>query len=1076
MKSKFWLLLFILVNTAATVFAQIPAIQNISPLTTFSNDTLLITGSGFSATAANMEVWFGPVKGTIINSTEFSIEVRVPAQATHNNIEVVNLISRLSAKSELKFLPSLKTEPFSASKFAAPIEFEEQQELWDLCLCDLNTDGKPDIATTKFQRPASPYLASQDIMILQNQSTPGALSFTKIDRNTLPALNLGYATDNIVCGDLNGDGKPELVASRGSDPRNSVIIFRNNSGANITFLAPAAPGTILFLDNNHSATRIRLHDLNKDGKPEIIVTASTVDFFYVFINTSAAGALSFNPTPIKVDIDPGSSTFQTYEADVQDFNGDGLPDVIVNRFQENNFYILKNQSTSAISFAAPVVVTTPTEDFNRMTSADINKDGKLDIILTNSTVISQVSAIYLNTSSGGNITFTPDASAIKFTTAQGAWGVDVADIDGDKDPDLLIAAKDVNELNIFLHNGNLTTPGFTRVNMPTTVPTARNPRNIRVGDLDGDAKPDIAFVGQTDANGRSAVQILRNTHCQQPEIQNAEPLTICNGQTIILKTQQANNVTYQWKKDPAGANTTVGINSPFLTITTGGTYQVTVTSAGCSLTDQIVVTQDASAFPSDPVITTNAPVCVGGALTLESSTIAGGTYNWTTPSGATLTGQNQSFTATLDDAGEYQLQVSVGVCKSNIITKRVDVANLANFAITSTPTNPTVCQGTNVNLAVSNLANHTYQWEKDGVDITTNGTLSTYAATQDGAYTVRVRNTTLNCETETGAVTVTVLTPPVAGYTVDQNACVGEQLSFTNSSTFDSRATVVYTWNFGDATSSTEANPTKTYNAAQAFNTTLTVTYSGVSGCSDPESKGITVVNSVVPVITSQATSVCADEETTLSITGTFNAIVWNEDQTLNTNSITVTGPATYTVATVDANGCPAQDEIIINASPAPELVVSAEETSIPAGATTQLTAEGADTYLWAPAETLDDATIPNPIASPTQTTTYTVTGTINDGCSAVAEIEILVEGVLGFPVAFSPNADGIADEWNIRAQDNPDCTLSIFDGRGRRVFESKGENWNGMYQNKPVPAGTYYYVFGCPNTKPVTGSVLVMK
>ena len=53
---------------------------------------------------------------------------------------------------------------------------------------------------------------------------------------------------------------------------------------------------------------------------------------------------------------------------------------------------------------------------------------------------------------------------------------------------------------------------------------------------------------------------------------------------------------------------------------------------------------------------------------------------------------------------------------------------------------------------------------------------------------------------------------------------------------------------------------------------------------------------------------------------------------------------------------------------------------------------------------------------------------------------------------------------------------LTIFDGRGKRIFENSGQNWDGMYQGKPVPDGTYFYVYGCPDQKPVTGSVLVFK
>jgi hypothetical protein len=644
----------LLVFGMSVAMAQIPAIQTVAPLSTSSNDTLIITGSGFNTTAANLDVWLGSVKGSIIGTSDFSIEVKVPAEAKLANLEVVNKVSNLSTRASLKFMPSLKTEPFSASNFAAPVSFTAQQELWDLCFCDLNTDGKPDIISSKFSRPNSPYLISQDIMILQNQSTPGTMSFSKIDKTNLASLNLTFASDNVVCGDLNGDGKAELVASRGSDPRNSIHIFRNTGVGGVGSAISFAPQTALFLDANHAATRIVIRDLNKDGKPDLIVTASTTDFFYVFVNQSSGGTLSFNATPIKVDLDPTGTTLRTYEPEVQDFNGDGFPDIIINRFQENNLYIFQNQSAGTISFAAPVVHPTPPErKFNRITSADFNNDGKLDVVLTNSSLLSpgQESMIYLNKSTGSTISFETDANAIKLFTSVGAWGVDVADIDGDNDADIVVANKDATELNVFIHNGNFSSPGFTKFNIataPVAGPPSWNSRNVKVGDLDGDGKPDIAYTGFNDASLLTSVDILRNTHCHQPEIRNVEPLFICNGQSIVLKTANANNITYSWLKD-GGA---VGTNSPYLTISSAGTYRVTATNGACGLFDEIVVTADAASAPPDPVITANAPLCAGSTLNLSTTTTVGGaTYSWTRPNGQTLTGQNQSFTAALTDAG-----------------------------------------------------------------------------------------------------------------------------------------------------------------------------------------------------------------------------------------------------------------------------------------------------------------------------------------------------------------------------------------------------------------------------------------
>jgi gliding motility-associated-like protein len=1060
-------ILAIIAAQAGSILAQAPVIENIEPLNAAPNDTIVITGSGFSSTTANLDVWFGAVKGTVISSSDFAVEVRVPAQARLSTVEIVNRDSRLSAKSKLKFMPSLQSETFSATKFAPPVTFSAPEELWDLCTCDLNGDAKPDIAATKFTSASSTFSTSTDIMLLQNNSTPGnltAASFQKLDKTNMPVLNLTFGTDHVVCGDLQGDGYPELVVSRAGSTRNSIHIFRNTTvGTTLNFALVTSPQ--LLLDVGHFATRLSLRDLNRDGKAEIIVTNSFNDVLYIFINTSAGGTLSFNSTPVKLSIKVNAGdVLTTYETEVQDFNGDDLPDLIVNQFQTNDLYILRNQSTGSISFAAPQKLSMP-GGLNRLTSADFNNDGKLDLAIT-STLNNQLDILLNQTAEGASsFAFAPSISMI---TSTGPWGVDASDIDGDGDPDITIANRNQNAINVFLHSGNFTTPTFAKADVPTTLPT----RNIKTGDLDGDGKPDVAFTAFNNATSTTQVGILRSITCHKPEIRNTLPLVICNGQTIQLTTAAAPNVTFAWTKDALP----IGGNTPYLNITTPGTYQVTTIGEGglCTIaSDPVAVGADAASAPATPTITANTPLCIGATLNLQTGTVAGATYIWNGPNDFTSAAEDPSIASVTDaHAGIYSLQVQLGVCKSEIVTKRVDVARLADFTITSNNATNTVCAGSSVTLSVNNQANHTYQWTLNGADIA-GQTSTSLAASQQGVYTVKVTNTTLSCDTETSGTTVTVLNPPTAEYTSDAPGCTNENVVFTNQSTVDSRATVVHTWNFGDGFNSTAESPAHAYATAQTFNATLTVTYQGVTGCSDNVIKAINVVSGVQPAIAESAASSCPDEEVTLSIAGTFASILWSNSATGNSISVL---PGTWSVNTVDANGCAGLDEVTITEKIAPNLIASADPATIAAGATAQLSASGADTYSWLPPETLDNPAIATPVASPTTTTIYTVVGTSANGCDDSVEVVVTVAGVANFPAAFSPNGDGQNDIWNVRAETSPDCILSIFDTRGRRIFEKGGENWDGTYQGQAVPDGTYYFVYGCPDKEPLTGSVLVFK
>jgi len=486
-------------------------------------------------------------------------------------------------------------------------------------------------------------------------------------------------------------------------------------------------------------------------------------------------------------------------------------------------------------------------------------------------------------------------------------------------------------------------------------------------------------------------------------------------------------------------------------------------------------------LPADPTsanISSNSPVCSGNALNLSTNLTGAFAYEWTGPNGFTSTQQNPTITSmTTSNAGVYSLRLTSGACKTDDITVQVDIANLQNFTVT-TPSN-LICSGSSVVLSVNSLPGHTYQWIKDGGDIS-GQTSATLTANQAGVYKVRVTNTALTCSVETNTVSLAVVAAPVANFTVKSTACVGETLTFTSTSTIDPTATPVYSWTFGDTGTSTVASPTHVYATAQTFSPALTVSYVNMPGCSNLKTGSVVVRASVQPTITASKTDICPGESSALSVNGTFTTITWNTGAT--GTPLTVTQAGTFTVTTVDQNSCPGTAQQIIVAKPAPLVTVESDLAILAPGQSAQLTASGASTYLWTPPETLSDPAIANPKATPTATTTYTVVGTGTNGCTAAQTIDIEVRNELidlKAPNVFSPNGDGVNDVWVIPGIEGyPDCVLSVFDRNGRRVLEQKGytNTWNGTYNGQPVPEGTYYFVVGCPDKQQLTGNVLVAR
>ena len=127
-----------------------------------------------------------------------------------------------------------------------------------------------------------------------------------------------------------------------------------------------------------------------------------------------------------------------------------------------------------------------------------------------------------------------------------------------------------------------------------------------------------------------------------------------------------------------------------------------------------------------------------------------------------------------------------------------------------------------------------------------------------------------------------------------------------------------------------------------------------------------------------------------------------------------------------------------------------------------------ADNFSWTPTEGLDDPTSPNPVASPDQTTTYTVL--FDDGiCSATDNVTISVIDpddlpcdVVFLPSAFTPNGDNVNDAYGIS---NPNAideliSLELFDRWGGRVFVTNNpfERWDGNFKGEEVNPGVLLY------------------
>ncbi len=190
-----------------------------------------------------------------------------------------------------------------------------------------------------------------------------------------------------------------------------------------------------------------------------------------------------------------------------------------------------------------------------------------------------------------------------------------------------------------------------------------------------------------------------------------------------------------------------------------------------------------------------------------------------------------------------------------------------------------------------------------------------------------------------------------------------------------------YLWNTGATNDTIIVSPSTT--------TTYSVKVTGNGNCTKDTSITITVGTSPIILLTG-IDSVCSGNSTTLTASG-GTTYLWNTGAT--TSSISPS-PATSTQYAVKVSNGPCAKDTTVNVTvkKSPILTVSPPQDTICSGQPVGLQASGSDFYSWTPAGSLSCSTCSNPTATPSVSTTYTVTGIDSDGCSSTKNINVAIE------------------------------------------------------------------------------------
>ncbi|HOV54601.1 MAG TPA: gliding motility-associated C-terminal domain-containing protein [Bacteroidales bacterium] len=361
-----------------------------------------------------------------------------------------------------------------------------------------------------------------------------------------------------------------------------------------------------------------------------------------------------------------------------------------------------------------------------------------------------------------------------------------------------------------------------------------------------------------------------------------------------------------------------------------------------------------------PVLTASASpssICSGSSTTLSAS--GASTYSWTDGTN-NYTGNSINVSPTSNTT--YTVTGTIGTCSATA-TVSVTVNPSPSLTVNATPSS--ICQGNNATLSASGAS--TYSWT-DGTNNYT-GNNVTVTPTLNTTYTV---TGTIGTCSATATVSVTVnAAPSLTVNATDNQLCTGE------SATLTANGANTYNWShsLGSGSSKT-VSPTST--------TTYTVTGTTAEGCSNTASISITV--NPVPNVSANASpnTICIGGSSTLSASGA-NTYLWSNGSSGASITVSPNSTTTYTVIGASTAGCTNTATITVYVSTTINITANANPSSICEGASSILSASGADTYNWSNSMNLSTITV-----TPTNTTSYTVTG-YSGGCTGTATVSVTV-------------------------------------------------------------------------------------
>ncbi len=552
-----------------------------------------------------------------------------------------------------------------------------------------------------------------------------------------------------------------------------------------------------------------------------------------------------------------------------------------------------------------------------------------------------------------------------------------------------------------------------------------------------------ASIKETNSSCNPINNLCKVVSCNMSVTKNSDT-SICTGSSVDMFATGGNS--YTWT--PQTGLDKPRSSNPIATPLVSTKYYVTIDDgAGCSKTDSVQITVNKL-----PVISKSNDTSICENSTAPLFAKGGSTYNWTPSTGLNNNSiSNPQATPTATTKYIVTVTNAAGCSKKDSVNIQVNP-----LPVISKSNDTGICSKSSVKLLTS--GGSSYSW-------TPAGSLNNPAIADPVASPVS--STTYFITVSNGACSamdsVRIDVNPVAKISTSNDTTV-----CNNSSTkiFASGGTS-YQWSPASLLdNAASATPTASPTSTTIFHVSITDSYS----CVYRDSVKISVREPRAFSI-SPDNSVCANTSRQLNAYG-GDSYEWSPSTSLNDPQISdpvATPDSTITYSAIIKDTTCSQTDTLstrITVLRLPDIIATHANDIDCSFSSSKLNASGGNSYTWTPASSLDNSGSANPIAFPTATTVYTVTGKNEDGCNNSDTVTVKVDFkgkmIFGLPNAFTPNGDGLNDCFGVEPWGRlSQLDFSIYNQWGQRVFHTSDPHncWDGNYNGNPEQAGVFVYM-----------------